>query len=75
MEYILNNAKFSLSRKQGKQIVYGKVGDKVKLISEHGHVMIVEKENGFRFSILKDHLTPIQNNNEAPENEVDKVSN
>ncbi|WP_165304988.1 hypothetical protein [Pedobacter sp. SYP-B3415] len=42
------------SFKKGKR--YGKKGDRVTVISESGHVVIVEPEQGVRFPLLKTQL-------------------
>lgn len=39
-----------------KRTRYAKVGDHVKLIAEHGQVLIVENEIGERFSIRSDEV-------------------
>jgi formylmethanofuran dehydrogenase subunit D len=39
------------------KIQYGKAGDEVKVVSEHGDMVIVENTEGSRFPMLKIHLT------------------
>lgn len=39
------------------KIVYGLQGDSVKLVSDHGQVLIVEGVNGKRFSVKQSELT------------------
>jgi formylmethanofuran dehydrogenase subunit D len=39
------------------KIEYGKAGDEVKVVSEHGDMVIVENTEGSRFPMLKIHLT------------------
>lgn len=45
----------SLFHPAGKQTVYGVKGEKVTLIADHGHVLIVEGKKG-RFSVLIDQV-------------------
>jgi hypothetical protein len=40
-----------------KRKVYGKAGDKVKVISRNVNTMIVENEKGSRFAVLYDEIT------------------
>jgi hypothetical protein len=37
--------------------IYGNAGDKVKLISDHDEVLIVENENKFRFPVEKEFVS------------------
>lgn len=37
--------------------IYGHMGDEVKVIVDHGHVCIVEDEDGNRFPVLTEFLT------------------
>jgi hypothetical protein len=39
------------------KIEYGKAGDEVKVVSEHGDMVIVENIEGIRFPMLKRYLT------------------
>lgn len=39
-----------------KNHVYGKAGEEVKVISEHGEVFIVENKKGIRYPVKKENL-------------------
>lgn len=39
------------------EIIYGRQGQEVKVISDHDNVLIVENEDGNRFSVLRIHCT------------------
>lgn len=43
--------------KGGTGKIYGKKGEKVTLISEHGDVLVVEKASGERLSVHKDFVS------------------
>jgi hypothetical protein len=48
------------------KVIYGRHGEKVKLISRRDHVLIVQGESGQRFAINEDEIT---NNEVAPKTE------
>ena len=47
--------------------IYGKKGDLVKLIGEYGKVLIVEDQNGDRFSVTIKMITPSEFEKKEPE--------
>lgn len=39
-----------------KSKLYGKAGDEISIIAEHGNVLIVEGKNGKRFSVCRENI-------------------
>lgn len=61
--YLLREDKYSRAYKKagGAAVLYGKRGEKVTLIGDHGDVMIVEAENGTRFPVRTEQLIEANN--------------
>ncbi|QJB39747.1 hypothetical protein HF324_18535 [Chitinophaga oryzae] len=54
--YLLADA-FSAFYQDKVRLHYGKAGDRVKIISEHGAVLIVEDKNGNRFPVAAENVS------------------
>jgi len=57
---ILKNDIISCIKKDKKDLVYGKAGDVVVVISDYGNVVIVENTAGERFPCGKDDLLTVK---------------
>lgn len=58
-QYLLAEDITSNYKDKGKPIVYGKRGEKVTEVGDHGNVVIVESKNGNRFPAPMDKLTEL----------------
>lgn len=58
-----------------KDVVYGKAGDEVTIISDCVNVMIVEGKDGVRYPCSKDNLTTEVLTNEKPATELKPIIN
>lgn len=58
-KYRLKEDKYSNYRKGKDPILYAKAKQKVTEVADHDDVLIVEDENGMRFSIRKELLTHV----------------
>lgn len=71
----LINDVISFIKKDKKDVVYGKAGDVVIVISDCGNVIIVESLTGSRFPCSPDNLTTEVLTNEKPTTELKPITN
>jgi formylmethanofuran dehydrogenase subunit D len=59
--YIISSNQYSMFHKSGKPALVASKGEKVKLIAEHGDILIVENSNKDRFSVNVKFIIELKN--------------